>query len=795
MNGYAYFSGCSINLGSASAYTLSATSSAGYTAATSSAFYIGGTSEQLVFVTQPGGGPAGSMWSQQPVVAVENTANQVMTTDNSTIVYLSIGTNPAGGTLSCTGGTSEQVVNGYAYFSGCSINAASTSQYTLSATSNPTWTSATSAGFYVGGAQSTVALSRASAIGVTTSGPYSLSTKVVRKGAYITIKITTSPAMAGADIGIWVAKKVERRLDQLLAPHGPDRGLPGRRVLLLQGRLSRLAVLQGAVLRRCDARAGLVRLGPGALDLLNPRGAAGAWTSATGEGRDGNVPALVPASPMPTGRFRVEASGGTPSPCAKRLSPLVKPWPYREWSSACDDAGAQWRVEMSGPISGIPRPSRLLGLALGAAFLGSLIPFAGVAAAANHLVVSASVAGSYLSGAPLTITVTAANPDGTTATGYTGTVHFTSSDGTATLPSNYTFVVGDDGSHQFTSGAVLNTAGSQTITATDTVTSSITGVTSSVAVKLQLAFTQQPGGGSGGIPLAPQPVVQLRTYAGVAAGDAIGGTATVTLATSLNTVGGTLSGCTGGTASAGTATFAGCEIDKVGTYTLAASSANALSATSNSFAVSPGSAVGLQYVGYPTNPSTTSLAMISVRIVDAGGNAASGNPTATIVLSLSTNPGGTTLSCSSGVATTNGTATFSGCTLTGGAPVANGYKLTATATSSSPALVQTSVAGTAFNVTSGPPTKLAFYWNTVGTTTVPTGSTGGSRLPDAARDRPAGRERQHGDLQSAGDRHAGDHEQRHWRDAHLHEWSVARARLRASRRSAGARSTRSGRTS
>jgi hypothetical protein len=208
VNGYAYFSGCSINLGSASAYTLSATSSAGYTAATSSAFYVGGTSEQLVFVTQPGGGAAGTVWSQQPVVAVENTANQVMTTDNSTIVYLSIGSNPASGTLSCTGGTSEQVVNGYAYFSGCSINAASTSQYTLSATSNPTWTPATSAGFYVTGAQTAVALSRASAIGVTTSGPYSLSTKVVRKGAYITIKITTSPAMAGADIGIWIAKKV-----------------------------------------------------------------------------------------------------------------------------------------------------------------------------------------------------------------------------------------------------------------------------------------------------------------------------------------------------------------------------------------------------------------------------------------------------------------------------------------------------------------------------------------------------------------------------------------------------------
>ena len=44
-------------------------------------------------------------------------------------------------------------------------------------------------------------LSESSSVGVTQTGPFTVSTKVVKKGQYITIKITTSPAMAGRDRG------------------------------------------------------------------------------------------------------------------------------------------------------------------------------------------------------------------------------------------------------------------------------------------------------------------------------------------------------------------------------------------------------------------------------------------------------------------------------------------------------------------------------------------------------------------------------------------------------------------
>jgi hypothetical protein len=72
-------------------------------------------------------------------------------------------------------------------------------------------------------------------------------------------------------------------------------------------------------------------------------------------------------------------------------------------------------------------------------------------------------------------TLTAYDANYNVATGYTGTVHFTSTDGTATLPPDYTFMPADAGAHAFPSGFTLNTAGSQIVTFTDVVTSTNSG--------------------------------------------------------------------------------------------------------------------------------------------------------------------------------------------------------------------------------------------------------------------------------------------------------------------------------
>ena len=93
------------------------------------------------------------------------------------------------------------------------------------------------------------------------------------------------------------------------------------------------------------------------------------------------------------------------------------------------------------------------------------------AAAASTFQVSTAVTAT--AGTGQSFTVTARDAFGNTATGYTGTVHFTSSDAQATLPANYTFIATDNGVHTFT--ITLKTVGDQSVIATDTTIGTITG--------------------------------------------------------------------------------------------------------------------------------------------------------------------------------------------------------------------------------------------------------------------------------------------------------------------------------
>jgi hypothetical protein len=83
-------------------------------------------------------------------------------------------------------------------------------------------------------------------------------------------------------------------------------------------------------------------------------------------------------------------------------------------------------------------------------------------------------------GTAASFTITAKNTNGTAATNYTGTVHFTSSDPQAVLPADYTFTATDAGVHTFS--AILKTAGTQSVTATDTFTASLTGTDGGITI-------------------------------------------------------------------------------------------------------------------------------------------------------------------------------------------------------------------------------------------------------------------------------------------------------------------------
>ena len=71
---------------------------------------------------------------------------------------------------------------------------------------------------------------------------------------------------------------------------------------------------------------------------------------------------------------------------------------------------------------------------------------------------------------------------------YLGTLHFTSTDPQAILPADYTFVPADNGVHTFT-GLTLKTVGTQSVTATDTFDSSITGSQTGLAITPAAAST------------------------------------------------------------------------------------------------------------------------------------------------------------------------------------------------------------------------------------------------------------------------------------------------------------------
>ncbi len=132
---------------------------------------------------------------------------------------------------------------------------------------------------------------------------------------------------------------------------------------------------------------------------------------------------------------------------------------------------------------------------------GSSSQASSLAVAGFPSVTTAGVAGSF--------TVTAKSADGSTDTGYTGTVHFRSSDGQGGLPADYTFTAADGGVHTFS--AALKTAGTQSITAADATTFGLTGTDGGITVNAAGARTM----GVAGFP--------SRTTAGVA------GNLTVTL--------------------------------------------------------------------------------------------------------------------------------------------------------------------------------------------------------------------------------------------------------------------------
>jgi ELWxxDGT repeat protein len=114
-------------------------------------------------------------------------------------------------------------------------------------------------------------------------------------------------------------------------------------------------------------------------------------------------------------------------------------------------------------------------------------------AAASHFSVTAPVTAGR--GTAFTVTVTALDPFNNVATGYTGTIHFSSSDVLAILPADFTFTSADAGVHTFPGAVTLQSDGNQAVTITDVSTASITG---SIRVELPSMYLATGAGAGGG---------------------------------------------------------------------------------------------------------------------------------------------------------------------------------------------------------------------------------------------------------------------------------------------------------
>jgi hypothetical protein len=223
---------------------------------------------------------------------------------------------------------------------------------------------------------------------------------------------------------------------------------------------------------------------------------------------------------------------------------------------------------------------------------------------------------SVTAGSLQSITVRSVDGYGNFSPDYTGTVHFTSSDPQAGLPSDYTFTAADRGTHVF--AAVLRTAGTQSVTATDTSDPGFTGTQDGITVQPAAASTFLVTG-------FPDIVAGHTGTFTVTAEDPYGNVATGYLGTlrfSSSDPRATLPpNYTFSAADRGVHSF-GAELVTAGTQTLTATDASnpTFNGTQAGIVISPAELAGLRVSGFPTSAVAGSPQTVTVTAIDAYGN-------------------------------------------------------------------------------------------------------------------------------------------------------------------------------
>jgi hypothetical protein len=282
------------------------------------------------------------------------------------------------------------------------------------------------------------------------------------------------------------------------------------------------------------------------------------------------------------------------------------------------------------------------------------------------------------------VRVTARNSSGQTETSFTGNVTLTITAGTGTAGSTLsgtTTVAAVAGVATFATLNIDNSGSGFRLSATAAGVSGALSApfTINPGAPTRVVFTVQPASTTAGtiIPGFNGPSIQatvrdalgnpVKTFAG-----------NVTVSVRANPSGGTLSGTTTLSASAGVGNFNDLSIDRTGTgYRLDVTSVGLASDTSDAFSITGGAATQLRFTVQPSNAAAgaTIAPPIRVTALDAFGNIATGF-TDIVTLAIGTNPAGGTLSGTTAIAAANGVAVFTPLSINNAGV---GYRLTASA--------------------------------------------------------------------------------------------------------------------
>jgi trimeric autotransporter adhesin len=582
--------------------TLTATATVGQTSLTpvtsGNIVFSAGAATQLVFTTQPVGGVnPGAALATQPAVEVEDAnGNPILSSPPPVTLAISSGTGNSAGTLTCTTNpVTPSTSTGIATFAGCSISASGTG-YTLTATtSSPSLTSLASSAFNI-------------------NGP----TKLV---------FTTEPSGG--------------------------------------------ALTAGA----CNTF------------TVTSENASGAATDPT------SALTVNLATGSSTGKFYTSSACTTTETSTTIATTASAQNVYYEDTTATTTGYTVTAATTTLPgITTATSNSYTVVAGAATKLVYTTVPSTGTAGTAF----SVTVQSQDTSGNP-------ANPTSNT------TITLSKATGGGTLSGTLTGTISTSANSVTISTPVYSKSDTMTLTATATAgETSLTAVTSvnivfSAGAAAKLAFTTQPGGGTGGTTWTTQPVVTVED----ANGNTVSSTVAITLAIGTNPSGGTLA-CTTNpqNATAGVDTFAGCQINKSGnSYTLTATSSALTTATSSAFNITVGAAAQLAFTVQPGGGTggTAWTTQPVVTVEDAGGNTVT-TSTASITLAITSGTpasgGPGTLTCTANPkSATSGVDTFAGCKIT---TLGTSYTLTATASGLATAT------SSAFNITVGSATQLAF---------------------------------------------------------------------------------------